>query len=172
VAANTVEPGIATPSEIWTQHRPPRLPLQVTSQRAQERLLAGDPIARGAIALLLVVALVGLVLAVAGLVLTVLGDRASERSSIADLAVQGVTPRGLRRHLRLRAGVVGALGVGGGIAAGAVVGTLVVAVVTVTAGAQAAQPPLALVFDWPLVGVALAAVAVASSLGALAASRR
>jgi hypothetical protein len=68
--------------------------------------------------------------------------------------------------------VVGGLGVGGGIAAGAIVGSLVVAVVTVTAGAQSAVPPLALHFDWPLIGIALGAVVVASALGALGATRR
>lgn len=172
VAANTAEPGVAVPTELWTRRKPPTLPLQVTSQRAQERQLRDDAIARGSIALLLVVAAVGLVLAVAGLVLTVLGDRTDERASLTDLSVQGVAPRGLRRHLLLRAGVLGTLGIAGGVGAGALVGTLVVAVVTVTAGAQSALPPLALVFDWPLVAAALACVAAACALGAWGATRR
>jgi len=172
VAANTAEPGIAAPSEIWTQQRPHGLPLQTTSQHAQEALLRGDPIARGAIALLLVVAIVGLVLAVAGLVLTVLGDRSGESASLGDLESQGATPRELRRHLLLRAGVLGTLGIAGGIVAGAIVGSLVVAVVTVTAGAQSALPPLALRFDWQLIFVALSAVVLVSTAGAIGASRR
>jgi hypothetical protein len=172
VAANTVDPGTAVPTELWTSRRPPGLPLQVTAQRVQEEELRGDPIARGAIALLLVVAVVGLVLAVAGLVLTVLGDRVGERASLVDLEVQGATPRDLRRHLLLRGGLLATLGLGGGIGAGALVGTLVVAVVTVTAGAQAALPPLALAFDWPLVLLAVAVVAVASVAGAAVAVRR
>ena len=172
VAANTAEPGIASPSELWMERKPPRLPLQVRSQRAQERLLAGDPIARGAIALLLVVAIVALVLAVAGLVLTVLGDRSGERASLADLEAQGATPAEQRRHLLLRAATVATLGIGGGVGAGVVVGLLVVAVVTVTAGAEEALPPLALVFDWPLVVTALAAVVAASAVGAWGAVRR
>ena len=144
----------------------------MTSQGAQKQLLEDDPIARGAIALLLVVAVVALLLAVAGLLLTVLGDRSGERASLRDLEVQGATPAEQRRHLRLRAAVVGALGVGGGIVAGAIVGTLVVAVVTVTAGAQQALPPLALAFDWPLVAVALAALVVAAAAGTLGVTRR
>jgi hypothetical protein len=171
-AANGAEPGVATASEIWTDRRPPALPLQITSQRAQQHLLEDDPIARGATALLLVVAVVALLLAVAGLLLTVLGDRSGERASLRDLEVQGATPAEQRRHLRLRAGVLGVLGVGGGIGAGAIVGTLVVAVVTVTAGAQQALPPLALSFDWPLVAVALAALVVASIVGTLGVTRR
>jgi hypothetical protein len=172
VAANTAEPGIAVPDEIWSQEKPPPLPVQVTSQRTEERQLRGDAISRGSIALLLVVAVLGLVLAVAGLVLTVLGDRRDERSSLTDLSVQGVTPRGLRRHLLLRAGVLGTLGIAGGLGAGLLVGTLVVAVVTVTAGAQSALPPLALVFDWPLVAAALGIVAAACAVGAWGATRR
>jgi hypothetical protein len=171
-ATNAAQPGVVTPSEIWTDHKPPALPLQVTSQRAQERLLEDDPIARGAIALLLVVAVVALLLAAAGLLLTVLGDRSGERASLRDLEVQGATPAEQRRHLRLRAAVVGVLGVGGGVCAGAIVGTLVIAVVTVTAGAQQALPPLALVFDWPLVAVALAALAVAAAAGTFEVTRR
>ena len=171
-AANGAEPGVATPSEIWTDRRPPASRLQVSSQRAQKQLLEDDPIARGAIALLLVVAVVALLLAVAGLLLTVLGDRSGERASLRDLEVQGATPAEQRRHLRLRAAVVGVLGVGGGIGAGAIVGTLVVAVVTVTAGAQQALPPLALSFDWPLVAVALAALVVAAAAGAVGVTRR
>jgi hypothetical protein len=173
VTANTAEPGIAAPNEIWTSTKPPaRLPVQVTSQRAQQRLLEGDPIARGAIALLLVVAVVALALAAAGLTLTVLGDRSGERASLADLEALGATPAERRRHLLLRAATVGVLGSAGGIGAGVLVGLLVVAVVTVTAGAQQALPPLALVFDWPLVLAALAATALAAAAGAVRAARR
>lgn len=172
-AVNSAEPGVATPSEIWAARQPVRkLPLQVTTQREQEALLRGDPIARGAISLLLIVALVALALAVAGLVLTVLGDRTGERSSLVDLSVQGATPAELRRHLRLRAAVIGALGVGGGLGAGVLVGALVVAVVTVTAGAQQALPPLARVFDWPLIAVALGTVAVLSAAATRVVTRR
>lgn len=164
VAANTLDPGTTTPSEIWTSRKPAALPLQVTSQRAQEALLRGDPIARGAIALLLVVAVVGLALAVAGLALTVLGDRTGERASLRDLEAQGATPRELRRHLLLRASTVGALGLAGGLAAGAIVSSLVVAVVTVSAGAQDALPPLLLSFGGPLLALALGIAALAASL--------
>jgi ABC-type antimicrobial peptide transport system permease subunit len=170
---NGIEPGVATPSEIWASKLPVRtLPLQITSQSAELSLLRGDPIARGAIALLLIVAVVALALAVAGLLLTVLGDRSGERASLTDLSVQGATPAQLRRHLRLRATAVGVLGIGGGLGAGAIVGTLVVAVVTVTAGAQESLPPLARSFDWPLIAVALGVVVAASALGARMATRR
>jgi hypothetical protein len=172
-AANTLEPGVASPSELWaTVPPPPGTPLEVTSQRARDRELTSDPLARGAIALLLVTAVVGLALADVGLLLTVVGDLRDERGSLYDLSAQGATPAQLRRHVLVRAGVVGVLGVGGGVAAGAVVGALVVAVVTVTAAAENALPPLALSFDWPLVLAALAAVVLTAAAAATAAARR
>ncbi|HZR95318.1 MAG TPA: FtsX-like permease family protein [Gaiellaceae bacterium] len=165
--ANTLDPGSATASEAWLDAPPPRaLPLAVASQHAEEQRLSGDPLARGSIALLVLTALVALVLAAVGVVLTVVGDVRDDRAALADLAAQGARPRELRRHVLLRAGVVGGLGTAAGVAAGAIVSALVVAVVTVTAGAQTALPPLALAFDWPLLLAALAAVALVSALAA------
>lgn len=177
-AANTAEPGVTTPSELWVDAGPgaagalERLPLAVASQRAREHELRTDPLARGAISLLLVTALVGLLLAAAGLLLTVAGDLRDDRGALFDLEGQGATPAEIRRHVLLRAGVVGALGVGAGVAAGAIVSALVVAVVTVTAGAADALPPLALVLDVKLVAAALGLVALASAGGAIVATRR
>jgi len=119
-----------------------------------------------------VTALVGLLLAAAGLLLTVAGDLRDDRGALFDLEGQGATPAEIRRHVLLRAGVVGALGVGAGVAAGAIVSALVVAVVTVTAGAADALPPLALVLDVKLVAAALGLVALASAGGAIVATRR
>ena len=177
-AANTAEPGVTTPSELWVDAGPgaaaalTKLPLSATSQRARERELRTDPLARGAIALLLVTALVGLVLSAVGLQLTVAGDLRDDRGALFDLEAQGATPAEIRRHVLLRAGVVGVLGVGAGIAAGAIVSALVVAVVTVTAGAADALPPLALVLDAKVVAAALAAVALAAAAGSVVATRR
>jgi hypothetical protein len=172
-AANTLEPGVATPSELWLDSRPPPdLPLDVVSQHAREQELTSDPLARGAISLLLVTAIVGLALAAVGLLLTVVGDLRDERGALFDLEAQGSTPAELRRHVLLRAAVVGSLGVAAGIAAGAIVGALVVAVVTVTAAAENALPPLALAFDWPLAAAAIGALVALSAVAAMVAVRR
>ncbi|MGH2936191.1 MAG: hypothetical protein ACRDL2_17000, partial [Gaiellaceae bacterium] len=72
----------------------------------------------------------------------------------------------------LRALVVAVVGIAGGVDSGAVVCALVVAVFAVTAGAGNPLPPLALVFDWPLVALALVCVAAASSAAASLAVRR
>jgi hypothetical protein len=172
-AANTADPGVATASELWLGTRPPAgLPLALTSQRARMNELTSDPLARGAISLLLVTALVGLALAGVGLLLTVVGDLRDERGLLQDLEAQGATPAELRRHVLLRAAVVGVLGLAGGIAAGAIVGALVVAVVSVTAGAENALPPLALAFDWKLILLVLGALVAYSAAGATGTTRR
>ena len=173
-AANTVEPGTATASEVWLGAKTlPHYPsLAVTSQRATLAALRTDPLARGSLALLLAAAIVGLVLAAVGVLLGVVGDRRDDSGDLFDLSAQGVTPAELRRHLLLRAQTVAAVGIAGGIAAGAVVSALVVAVVAVTAGAGTPLPPLQLAFDWPLVGVALACLAVGSTIAAAVAVRR
>src|SRR5206468_5136657 len=128
--------------------------LDVASQRATAAALRSDPLARGALALLLVTALVAAVLAAVGLLLVVVGDLRDESGELFDLEAQGATPRDLRRHLLLRAAIVAALGLAGGLAAGAIVSALVVAVVTVTAGAGVALPPLELVYDRRLIVIA------------------
>jgi hypothetical protein len=172
-AANTAEPGVATASELWLDTHPPAgLPLALASQRARWNELRSDPLARGAIALLLVTALVGLALAAVGLWLTVLGDLRDERGSLHDLEAQGATPADIRRHILLRAAVIGVLGLAGGVAAGAIVGALVVAVVSVTAGAEDALPPLALAVDSKLILLMLGALFAASAAGATAATGR
>jgi len=173
-AANTLEPGTTTASEIWVDSakRPSFPSLDVVSQGGTLAALRGDPLARGSLALLLAAAVVGLVLATVGILLGVVGDRRDESGELFDLEAQGVTPAELRRHLLLRALIVAAVGIAGGVAAGAVVSALVVAVVSVTAGAGSPLPPLALAFDWPLVAVALACVAAASGGAAALAVRR
>jgi predicted lysophospholipase L1 biosynthesis ABC-type transport system permease subunit len=180
-AANAAEPGTTTVSELWLDAppaaaarlaRPPFSQLDVSSQRAQLETLRGDPLARGAIALLLVTALVALVLAATGVLLGVVGDLRDESGALFDLSAQGATPAQLRRHLLLRGGAVATLGIALGVAAGAIVCALVVAVVTVTAGAANAVPSLVLDFDWPVVAVALACVALASAATSALAVRR
>jgi len=180
IAANTAAPGTTVASELWLDAppsaaarlaRPPFDALDVTSERTTEANLRGDPLARGALALLLAAAVVGLALAAVGLLLTVIGDLRDESGELFDLEAQGAAPADVRRHLLLRAAVVAVLGLAGGVVAGAVVSALVVSVVAVTAGAGVPLPPLELVFGWRLVAVALAAVGACSVAGALVATR-
>ncbi|HET7566480.1 MAG TPA: hypothetical protein VFJ91_00685 [Gaiellaceae bacterium] len=173
-------PGLGTPTEWWIDParpgaaalaaRPPFSSLAVSSQRATYETLRSDPLARGTLDVLLVAAAVGLALAVLGVLLAVVGDLRDESGELYDLEAQGASPAEVRRHLLLRAASVAWMGGAGGVAAGAVVGALVVSVVTVTAGATAPLPPLAHVADWPLVLAALAALGAVSGLAAFAAA--
>ena len=90
-------------------------------------------------------------------------DLRDERGELHELEAQGASPADLRRLLRLRALVVAAVGVAGGLATGAVLSTLVVGVVRLTAGADTPVPPLRLDLDWTLLAAALAAYAVAAA---------
>ncbi|MBV8258979.1 MAG: hypothetical protein JO073_14300 [Actinobacteria bacterium] len=180
-AANTADPGSTAPEEVWLHPKPgaaarlaqpPYDSLVVTSQRATAAALRADPLARGSVTLLLATALVALALAAVGIVLTVVGDLEDEGGVLLDLSALGMPPAALRRHVLIRAGIVAAVGIGLGVAAGAIVGGLVVSVVTVTAGAADALPPLALVFDWPVVLAALAAVLVVAAVPSLVVLRR
>jgi hypothetical protein len=78
----------------------------------------------------------------------------------------------LRRHLRLRALLVAAVGLVGGLAAAALLAVLAVDLVTLTAGASLPEPPLALAVNWGFVALAcLAYGALTAALVALSTRR-
>jgi hypothetical protein len=163
-ALNADAPGSAVINEIWLKGstssdetrmkavlgRPAFAGLETSFRRDLRAELDREPVARASILALLVSAVVGFVLALAGLALALSTDIRDERAELFDLEAQGATPALLRRHLRLRSfGVLG-FGVLCGLALGAILSTIVVDVVRVTAGGQLPEPPLLLSFDWPL----------------------
>lgn len=167
-AMNSASPGSAAVNEIWLGAPPPAGPpfslLRVQTQQAELNRLTGDPLARGSLFALVASALAGLCLALAGLLLVVVTDQRDERGELFDLEAQGATPAMLRQHLRLRALIVVVLGLLFGAATGAVLSSLVVSLVKVTANATEAQPPLVLSVDWRLVGIGVALYALAAAL--------
>ena len=128
----------------------------MTSHRRLLADLRSEPLARGTLITLASAALVALGLALVGLLLGVVSDLRDERGELFDLEAQGAQPSTLRLHLRLRSGFVAGFGLLGGIATGAILAALIVALVTLTAGAVSPQPPLLLGVDWAvlLLGVA------------------
>jgi FtsX-like permease family len=181
VAMNAANPGSAVANELWLDgapevgdllSRPPFAALAVSSRSALETRLRGDPLARGSLLMLAGAALVALLLALAGLALLLLGDAHDERYELADLEAQGAGPATLRRHLRLRALFVALVGLVGGLVAAAILSALVVDLVTLTAGASLAEPPLTLSVDWLLVAFGCAVYAlIAVGLVAFSARR-
>jgi hypothetical protein len=172
-ALNGARPGAAIPNEIWVSAPDEALPgleralqrkpfdaLELRSRGAVERDLRDEPIARGSLFVLASAALVGLGVALLGIVLGVISDLRDERGELYDLEAQGATPSLLRRQVRLRAVLVAAVGILGGLATGALLSLLVVRLVTLAAGGGTAEPPLVLTLNWTLLALALAAGAV------------
>ena len=176
-ALNASAPGAGFPTELWLDvtpsrraaveaklRRPPFTVLSVSSQSGLEHRLRSDPVARAALVMLEAAAVTAIVLALLGLVLGAVSERRDEAAELFDLEAQGVPPAGLRRQLRLRALVVGAAGVVGGILTGVVLSLLVVEFVELTANATSPSPPLVLSVDWLVVvlsGIATVALALA-----------
>jgi hypothetical protein len=160
-AMNAAKPGTTRTNEIWIGapdaatadeiaaglRRAPFDVLAVSSRSAIEAELAGDPLSRGALIILGGAALGSVLLALLGLWLLLAADVRDERGELFDLEAQGAGPGLLRRHLRLRGGLVATLGLAGGLGAAAALAALVVAIVTVTANAAAGEPPLVLHLD-------------------------
>ena len=172
---DTLSPGLGTTNELWlTSATPPHVP-QVSVQSHAETLarLQADPLARGALLTLAGTAAVALLLALLGLVLSVVSDVRDDRGELFDLEAQGAAPATIRAHLRLRALLVAAFGIIGGLALGAILSALVIALVSVTASAAEPEPPLQLSLDLPLLALAaLAYVALAVLLVGAATSLR
>ncbi len=165
-AINTAVPGGARENEIWMDvppervdavssalERPPFRALATTVRKDVEAEAHRDPLARGTLLALGGSALVALVLASLGLALAVRADLRDDRGEHYDLEAQGSSPSFLRRVVRTRAATLSVVGLVAGIATGLGLLALVARVVSVTAGGQAADPPLAVVVD-PLVVLA------------------
>jgi len=174
-AMNASTPGSAEPNDVWLDApdperlgaalaAPPFDRLAVTERAEVARSLRADPLARAALLTLGAAALVALALALVGLLLGVVADLRDERGELFDLEAQGAAPAALRRQVRLRAGIVAAVGVAGGAVTGAVLSALVVDLVRLTANAARPEPPLLVALDLPVVALAILAYALAAAL--------
>ena len=170
-ALNADDPGSAVPDELWLRarhaadvpaldaavRRAPFTELARQSHADTLRSLQTDPLSKGIRLVLQGAALLALGLAVAGLVLAVAGAVRDDRTALYDLEAQGVSPAVLRRQLRFRAAIVGAVGLAAAILVGVLLSAATVALVQVTATAGVPVPPLQRHVAWPVVGVGLAA---------------
>lgn len=176
-ALSAVVPGAGRPDELWLQvadgapeerlrralRREPLRALQAVARREQQARLDADPLARELRRTLSLAALAGLLTAAVGVLLGGTIALRDDRAESYDLEALGVAPATLRSDIRLRAAVIGALGVAAGGLIGAGLLTLVVAAVGVTAAGAVAVPPLVTIVPW---GPWLAA---AAGLGAIVA---
>ena len=138
-------------------------PFAVTKAASRERLehgLRANPLARGALIALAATAAVALALALLGIALAVVTDLRDERGELEDLEAQGVEPRGLRRHVRLRSLTLLGAGLLGGLATAVALSLLVASLVAVTAAGGVPVPSLLLGVDWPLALASVGALAL------------
>lgn len=178
-------PGTGRPGELWLSvpagsekgvdarlRQPPfaSLGADFRRQRLDER--RDDPLARATSGLLGVVALLALALAAIGLWTALLGALRDERAELFDLEAQGVSPATLRSHLRLRATLLVAFGIGCGLVLGFVLSRLVVSLVQVSLGTNVPDPPLVLDVGWASAALGLAGLVAACALVAEASVRR
>jgi hypothetical protein len=153
---DTRSPGLGTTNELWlnSAHRPSVPQLAVQSRADTLAQLESDPLAQGALLTLAGTAAVALLLALVGLLLAVVGDMRDDRGELFDLEAQGASPATIRAHLRLRALLVAAFGILGGLALGALLSALVISLVSVTAASAKPEPPLLLSLDLPVLAAA------------------
>jgi hypothetical protein len=176
-ALNAARPGLGRVNELWLGgdrrlDRPEYRAVEVVSRRALESDARQDPIAHGTLLALVVAALVSLGLALAGILLTVAGDLRDERGELFDLEAEGAGPSLLRRLVRLRALLVSLAGLAAGALTGVVLGAVVTDLVSLTARATTAEPPLRLHVAWGIVAAALAAYALLAAVLVAVATRR
>ena len=167
---DTRSPGLGTTDEIWTSIAPRGSQLAVAARTLTLARLEADPLARGALLTLAGTAAVALLLALIGLLLSVVADVRDDRGELFDLEAQGASPSMIRAQLRLRALLVAVFGVLGGLGLGAILSTLVISLVSVTAGSAEPQPPLRLSLDLRLLAAATAGYVVVATLLVVAAT--
>jgi hypothetical protein len=181
VALDAADPGTGTSNELWLRTperasertlaaalaQPPFDRLAVARRSAVERALRSDPLARGALALLLAGAVVALALVVIALTLVVVADRRDDDATLLALEADGATPGELRGMLLVRALGLVLCAAPLGVVTGLVLARAVTSLVAVTATAVAPVPPLAAVTG---PGGAVLGVLVALAVGALAAA--
>jgi FtsX-like permease family len=159
-ALNAAAPGSARENEVWIDStddreqqvaeqlaRRPFHVLAVSSRSELERESSRDPLAHGTLIALGAAALLALALAAVGLTLAVLADLRDDRSELYELEAQGAAPSLLRRAIRSRALALAVVGLVAGAATGVLLVALVTRLVSVTARAGFAEPPLASTVD-------------------------
>ena len=184
-AIDAAAPGAARENEVWIDvadgsesavaarlgERPFHV-LAVSARAELEREARRDPLAHGTLVALGAAALLALVLAAVGLALAVWSDLRDDRSELYELEAQGGTPALLRRVVRSRALALAVAGLVAGALTGFLLVTFVTRLVSVTARAGFADPPLAATVDPLVVVVGVVAYALLAFALVGAATRR
>src|SRR5207247_492924 len=137
---NSAAPGTGIPDELWlglhapnqaapvrsALRQPPFNTLQVASRSVIDARLRADPLSHAILLVLVVASVLALRFALLRLALTVSAALRDERAELLDLEAQGIDPGALRRCLRLRAALLTAAGMLGGIVVGSILTGVVI----------------------------------------------
>src|SRR5204863_2716364 len=116
----------------------------VDLRRDRQDQLAGDPVARGAAALLVASAVVAILVGMLAVVMLVLAERRDEYPELYAWESDGVAPAVLRRARFTRAAAVVRGAVPAGLLVGLVLSRVTTTLVQVTAAGTTPKPPLSL----------------------------
>ena len=178
-ALDAQQPGQGRPDELWISTAHPaqlRAALGSGALAQLDSSFRGDidqqlrdaPVARGVLGTLVAATVLSAVLAVLGLLTALLGG-ARDARAVADLAEQGVGPRGLRAELRVRFALASVLGVIAGLGLAVLLTRLAVASVRAAGTVADPSPPVVTVVPWAeLAAWGAGTLAVLALAGALA----
>jgi hypothetical protein len=180
---NEVTPGIVPPTEAWFFEKQPsafatglaKAPFRLTnlvSEQQNEQALLSDPLASGTRSLLLATAIIAALLGLLGLLVAIRAILRDESSILAEYEALGIRPSVLARSTAIRLTAFSVIGVAAGIGGGLLAGRLVGSLVAVTGGGGVPLPPIQAVISWPSMAVLLAVVAAAAIAAALILARK
>ncbi len=168
------------PNEAWLRLRPGtdrdaavralttsplRLSVIADRQRALSSVAANPLVAAGGSGVLFLAALAVVVLVAAALLVTLVVAVQRRRTEFAVLRAMGVSTGQLFRLLGVEYGLVALIGVGAGVPLGLAVSRRMLSFLAVNESGQPVVPPFILQTDWPALGTAVAALALAFAAG-------
>jgi hypothetical protein len=183
-ALDALRPGAGAARELWVQAAPGTRPralrrtlasggqVAVRTRAAVRAGLRADPVRRDLGRVLVAAALVGVALALLGLGLAVRRLVRDGAAELADLEADGTPPSVLRRVVALQGAAMGALGLAGGAALGAILAALAPGVVRAAVGGPAPVPPLQAGLPGPALAALAACVVAAAALQVVVLARR
>ena len=171
-ALNTQYPGLGSISERWRIG--PAAPSAGRELRRETlaAAAASDPLYRGVLLGLRVLALLGALVALAAVGLSVAAAARDRGGEQAELEAIGVKPRTLRAQMVAGAVATAAVGLLAGLLGGAALTGLFTDLLALGADGRRPLPDLLPAFPWPLAAAAIAAAAAAAALAATVQARR
>ena len=172
-ALNAQLPGLATISERWRVGEGlPRDPGRELRLTAVARAAAADPLARGVLLALRILAALGALVALAAVGLAVAAAARDRGGEQAELEAIGVSPRTLQAQMVASGAATAAVGLAAGVLGGAALTRVFPRLLALGADGRSPLPALLPDFPWPTVTAAAAVAALAAAAAAGLQARR